>query len=263
MAELFSDYLCGDSISFKHARGSSDRSGKEFHIYHEIILFLDGDAEFISENLHMRLSPATLIVIPSQTYHQMIIHGKPENYHRCILQFGDQPELEPLLKATMHAVQVFMSNRDVRFLFDKLIRATGDASHPDLLLRSVLILLLDALQTPKNIPDEENHQNEIVRMAIAYINRHLHKPLTIHAIAQACNTSDSSLSHIFKKEMYISIHKFIVKKRLMQAYHRICAGEPATAVATECGFGDYSGFYKQYKNIFGFPPSHKRRDMEP
>jgi AraC-like DNA-binding protein len=60
-----------------------------------------------------------------------------------------------------------------------------------------------------------------------------------------------------QKEMYISIHKFIVKKRLIQAHHRICAGEAVTVVAMECGFQDYSGFYKQYKKAFGFPPSQK------
>lgn len=258
MTALFSDYLYGDSISFKHARGSSDRSGKEFHIYHEIILFLDGDAEFISEDLHMHLKPSTLIVIPSETYHQMIIHGDQENYHRCVLQFGDSPELAELLENSMREVQAFVADREVRFLFEKLIRATKlEESHTALLLRSVLVLLLDVLRAPQDLSGGENHQNEIIRTAIEYINRNLDKTLTIHAIAQACNISDSSLSHIFKKEMYISIHKFIVKKRLIQAHHRICVGEAATVVAMECGFQDYSGFYKQYKKAFGFPPSQR------
>lgn len=257
MADLFSDYLYGDSISFKHARGSSDRSGKEFHIYHEIILFLDGNAEFISENLHMHLTPNTLILIPGETYHQMIIHGDPENYYRCVLQFREDSEPAELIDSSMKNVQVFAADREIRFLFDKLIRATKETAHTALLLRSVLVLLLDALRVPKDTPGEEHPQNEIVRMAIAYINRNLDKPLTIRSIAQACNISESSLSHIFKKEMYIPIHKFIVKKRLIQAHHRICAGEAATVVAMDCGFGDYSGFYKQYKHAFGFPPSHK------
>lgn len=260
MLTLFSDYLYGESVSFKHARGSSDRSGKEFHIYHEIILFLDGNAEFISEDLHMRLRPSTLIVIPSETYHQMIIHGNQENYHRCVLQFGQVEELDALVDNSMKAVQAFAATQEIRFLFDKLIRKTKTGgSHTPLLLRSVLILLLDALQSQKDMSIGENHQNEVVRMAIHYINNNLEKELTIHSIAQACNVSDSSLSHIFKKELYISIHKFIIKKRLIQAYHRICSGEAATVAAMECGFSDYSGFYKQYKKAFGMSPSQKEK----
>ena len=257
MAELFSDSLYEDSISFKHARGSSDRSGKEFHIYYEIILFLDGDAEFISENLHMHLTPNTLIVIPSETYHQMIIHGDPKNYHRCVLQFDAHAMFADLVTTSMNTVQLFAADWEIRFLFDKLIHATQEAGQTAHLLRSVLILLLDTLRTPKNLLGEKNHQNKIVHTAIEYINQNLDKPLTIRSIAQVCSISESSLSHIFKKEMYIPLHKFIVKKRLIQAHHRICAGEAATVVAMDCGFGDYSGFYKQYKNAFGFPPSHK------
>lgn len=258
---LFSEYLLGASVSFKHARGCSDRSGKEFHIYHEIILFLAGDAEFISEDLHMQLKPLSLIVIPKQTYHQMIIHGDPENYHRCVLQFQETPELAELIKASMENVQVFTADRDIRFLFDKLIRTTQtEKTHAPMLLHSVLILLLDALQSSKDIPNEDNHQNETVHNAIAYINQNLSKALTIREIANACSISQSSLSHIFKKEMYISIHKFIIKKRLIQAHRKICAGEAATVAAMECGFQDYSGFYKQYKKAFGFPPSKRGID---
>ena len=128
------------------------------------------------------------------------------------------------------------------------------------MLRSVLVLLLDCLLAQKDIADTEYHQNAVVRCAIEYINGNLEQSLTIQEIAQACNTSVSSLSHIFKKEMYISVHKFILKKRLMQAYHRIRAGEMITTVALECGFRDYSGFYKQYKKAFGCSPTQKNEE---
>ena len=258
MDNLFSDYIFGEDISFKHARGTSDRSGKEFHIYHEIILFLDGAGEFISEDLHMRLEPNTLIVIPRETYHQMVICGNPEHYHRCVLQFGDITPLTERIGGGLKTVQVIKADREIVYLFDKLIGAAKvEGSYGVLMLRSVLVLLLDCLLAQKDIADTEYHQNAVVRCAIEYINGNLEQSLTIQEIAQACNTSVSSLSHIFKKEMYISVHKFILKKRLMQAYHRIRAGEMITTVALECGFRDYSGFYKQYKKAFGCSPTQK------
>ena len=258
MNGLFSDYLYGKSISFKHARGSSDRSGNEFHIYHEIILFIDGEAEFISEKLHMHLKPNTLIVIPNQTYHQLVVHGNQENYYRCVLQFEESEELSEFMNTGFRDVQLFPANREIRFLFDKLIRAVGtDESHATLLLHAVLILLLDTIRDPKDVSNGESHQNEVLHSAIEYINGNLDKTLTIHKIAQACNVSDSLISQVFKKEMHVPIHKFIIEKRLMRAYQRICAGEAATVVAIECGFKDYSGFYKQYKKALGFSPSQK------
>lgn len=73
--------------------------------------------------------------------------------------------------------------------------------------------------------------------------------------------SPSSLSHIFKEEMNIPLHKFIMKKRLINAYHKIQSGEKATVAAAESGFNDYSGFYKQYKKMFNVTPSEKITDF--
>lgn len=254
---LFSEYIRGENFSFKHAWGSSDRSGKEFHIYHEIILFLDGDGEFITEDLHLRPEPYTLILIPSQTYHQMVIHGHPEHYHRCVLQFGQMEAVSALIEKSLNRVQAIKADRQIRYLFDKLI-AAAKAENGALILQSVLVLLLDSLASQTHITDDGLHQNATIRRAVEYINQNLDQPLSIGEIAQACNISASSLSHIFQREMYISVHKFILKKRLMLAYHKIRAGEAATTAALESGFRDYSGFYKQYKKAFGFPPSQNK-----
>lgn len=254
--KLFFHSIRGENVFFKYARGVSDRSGKEFHIYHELILFQDGDAEFISEELHMRVKPGTLIVIPKETYHQMVIHGEQQRYCRCVLQFDDGEEAARIMPVEPRRTLAVEADQQIRYLFEKLMEAAkSDAPHARQLLKAVLVLLLDALVSRKDGSDDSYSQNETVQLAVEYINRNLYGPLTVQQIAQACNTSPSSLAHIFKREMYCSVHKFIVKKRLISAYHRIAAGEAATVVAVECGFRDYSGFYKQYKKAFGRSPS--------
>ena len=64
--------------------------------------------------------------------------------------------------------------------------------------------------------------------------------------------------------MNISLHQFILKKKLVMAYHKILDGIPATKAAVECGFNDYSGFYKQFKKMFNQSPSKRksRNDAE-
>ncbi len=258
MNSLFSDRIQGENISFKHARCSSDRAGKEFHIYHELILFLDGDAEFISENLHMHVKPETLIVIPKETYHQMVIHGDQDCYYRCVLQFDNMDETTAMAEKRLRNVWTVEANQEIHYLFKKLIDVAKTQSPcAEQILKAVLVLLLDAITSKKEMVNEGCPQNEIVHLAVEYINQNLGQTLTVHQIAQVCNTSPSSLAHVFKKEMYCSVYKFITKKRLICAYHRIAAGEAATVVSVECGFPDYSGFYKQYKKAFGCSPSQK------
>ena len=250
MNQLFSHFIESNGILFKHARGVSDRSGKEFHDFHEIIYFLDGDAEFISEKLHTRLQQETLLVIPMQTYHQMIIHGDQQHYYRCLLQFSSEIPFADITATP--------GDGEINYLMNKLM-AAAKAKDPDgpQIMHAVLTLLLNALKNKHEISHQMEPQNSLVRAAVTFINQNIEKKILISDIAAACNVSASSLSHIFAKEMHISVHKFIVKKRLINAYHKIANGQNATLVALECGFPDYSGFYKQYIRVFGCPPSKK------
>lgn len=250
MNELFSHFIHSNDTLFKYARGISDRSGKEFHDFHEIIYFLDGDAEFISERLHTKLLPQTLLIIPMQTYHQMIIHGDQHRYYRCLLQFTSDISFKD--------ITAIPGDAEIGYLISKLMTAAKDKD-PDAqnLLHAVLSLLIHTLKNKHEISDLLETQNNLVRTAIAYINKNIDRKILLSDIAGACNVSASTLCHIFSREMHVSIHKFIVKKRLINARRKIATGQSATSAALECGFQDYSGFYKQYIKAFGIPPSKK------
>jgi len=257
MYRLFTNTVRDDGIFCKHARGISERSGKEFHIFHEIIFFLDGEAEFVSEGLHVHLKPETLIVIPKETYHQMVIHGDPQRYYRCLLQFS--PDFLSLASDALDkgCARIISADKEIKYLFSKLTEScdTPDC-HSTALLKAVLTILLHSLKGKKELTGKENVQTELILLATDYINRNIHDQLLLTDIAAACSVSLSTLCHVFKKEMNIPIHKFIVKKRLVNAYQKITSGQSATSAAIDCGFRDYSGFYKQYKKMFGVSPSH-------
>ena len=255
---LFIHRIPGDHILFKHMRGSSYRSGREFHPFYEIIYFLGGEAEFISETQRLRLQPETLIVIPKETYHQMVIYGDQQEYHRCLLQFTTESPVPESVYKDLLDVAVIRGDWEINYLFKKLIDAAGAPAPEASLPQAVLVLLLTSLKAKSEIAVRNTIQNHVVRQAIEHINRNISQPLLLPDIAEACNVSASTLSHIFKKEMNIGLHQFIIKKRLINVHHRIASGQPATAAALECGFHDYSGFYKQYKKAFGFPPSKKQ-----
>ena len=254
MYKFFSNHLSQDNIFFKHARGISERSGKEFHPFHEIIYFLGGEAEFISEKLHLNLPPQTLIVIPCETYHQMVIHGDQQMYYRCLLQFSQEHNISH----KMNDINVIRGDWEINYLFGKLITAAEKQNQSSsVLLEPMLVLLLDSLKEKSTLSEETRVHSDVVQRAIEYINQNLNRSIPIHDIAVFCNVSKSSLTHTFKNEMHIPLHKFIVKKRLIIAHHKISSGVPATKAALDCGFHDYSGFYKQYKNNFGFAPSQR------
>ena len=259
MKQKFKYYIKDRDIIFKYAFGPTEEINKEFHSFNEIILFFEGDAELISENIHTKILPDTLIIIPKETYHQVIIKGDAQNYHRCTLHFPDMPEF--VINSRNSAGKIFLAeyNSDFIFMFEKLIKLSKSPTlNANAQLRALLSLILCEISTKCTDSCNQNTQSELLLSVIGYINQNLTKDISVRTIARANNISVSSLAHIFKKEMNISIYQYIIKKRLILAHRKICDGQLASTVAVECGFNDYSGFYKQYKKTFNCSPSEKR-----
>ena len=256
MSRLFSKHIKTDTVSFKYARGLSDRNGKEFHPFYEIILFLGGEAQLISDKMNIRLNPGDIIFIPKECYHQLIVTGSQEEYFRCVINFLGDKSLEPFFE-DLNEITFMKIESETKHLFDKLIGFTEstfcDAVKGEL-LNACLVLILEKLSGFAKMPAYPKN-SELMSKCIAYISDNLCGGISVPDIAHNLNVSVSTLTHSFKNEMQIPIHQYIIKKRLMLAHQKILNGEPATSVAVECGFSDYSGFYKQYKKMFNTAPS--------
>jgi len=261
MNNTFSHHITSDLIDFKYAKGASDRSGKEFHSFHEIIYLIDGEVEFISDNIHTQLESGCLVVIPKNSYHQFIIKGNQNQYHRCVFNFFDIDELVPLIEQKLTGVYICNLDKNQKYLMDKMI--TLNTSNMDKkalcsIARSALTLLLTELSFIDRL-SPASQLSAATQNAVELINKRLCENISVSDLAQNLNVSVSGLAHTFKSEMHISIYKYILKKRLQLAHEKLLQGKPSTLVASECGFYDYSGFYKVYKKEFGTPPSYTIR----
>ena len=258
MRRKFKYFVKNKDVVFKYAQGSSVETGKDFHLFNEIIWFLDGDAELIGENLHIKITPRTVIVIPKETYHQIVIKGDPDSYRCWTLHFPAIPENESGFQKELRQISVFEQDPDFAFLFNKLIEAAQNPiQHAIEKLLALLTLILCELSEKNDMAARPHGQSELIMAVVNYINRNLSGKLRIQDIAKAICISPSSLAHTFKEGMHISIYQYILKKRLMLAHRKISDGQLASTVAVECGFNDYSGFYKQYKKMFNRVPSQK------
>lgn len=256
----YSKYINDEYVMFKHAKGVGATREKEFHEYHEIVLFLGGQLEFYSEKMRAKLLPEQIIIIPKESYHQFIISGNEDDYHRCIFSFYDCPELAPVIEKGIREVSVIDMNPKLKFLFGKVIEAAEKdfpQNEKKLLMRSVLALLISELALVSTHTSRIENTDSLSSRCIDYINSHICDPLTVAEIAKELNVSASTLTHSFKKNMNISVYRYILQKKLILAQQRLSKGESVTATALECGFNDYSGFYKQYKKMFGTSPSEK------
>jgi len=260
MASTSTKFIISDDITFKFAKGASVESGKEFHAFHEIIYFMGGKAKFISENIQTTLKPNTLIILPRETYHQLTISGSQDDYQRCVFHFLDIPEFMELINLGMKNTMLIEMNQRLHFLFQSMI-ALFNSQYSDslksVIMKSTLGVLLNELSSNNYSNIETIVPDTLSEKCINYITQHITEPILAEDIAKEFNISVSHLSHTFKNQMKISLHQFILKKKLVMAYHKILDGTSATKAAVECGFNDYSGFYKQFKKMFNKVPSDR------
>ncbi|MBQ9132938.1 MAG: helix-turn-helix transcriptional regulator [Clostridia bacterium] len=256
---VFAQYIRTEEIMFKHAKGMRDIIGLEFHPYHEIFLFMGGDAEFISNAFRARLQPRTLVVIPKENFHHFVVHGAEEDYHRYVFNFTAVEGLDALIEEKMDRLCYFPASPSLCAMFEKLGSHTADADtyKQALLQRAIFTEILLEMETAVQNDTDYAHLSvhPLIAEAVKFIQMHTSTITQVEDVAKAVNISSSYLSHLFREELHISPHRYILEKKLILANRRIEGGCGAVQAAAECGFANYSGFYKMYKKMFGFPPS--------
>ena len=259
MKNLFEYYIDAGFCRMKYAKGKPSALGREFHDYDEIVLFLDGDAQFISKNIKLKLSQGSIAVIPKENFHQFYM-TEYDCYTRCVIDFRETDELRPLIREGMSEVAVIdHPSKTIRFIYERLMNlivSDMPDSEKRLALRSALpmILLEQKMFGGKSIKKLIG-SSTITQKALKYIDENYADELTLADIADKLNVSVSSLSHKFSNDLNISVYRYITEKRLSVARQHIEKGATLAEASEKSGFKDYSAFFRIFKNYYGEAPS--------
>ena len=124
---------------------------------------------------------------------------------------------------------------------------------------NALILQLNRIVYEQLNPNTEREQLSLYQNLIYYIDEHLEEDLSLDQLASIFFLSKYHIAHTFKEQSGLSVHQYIMKKRLQLSKESILGGARISEVYLSCGFKDYSSFYRMYKNRFGVSP--KQDDM--
>lgn len=259
MRNTFEHIVQTPDIKYKHAKGMRDIFGKEFHQFHEIFLFIGGEAFFTTEQKTVKLKPYTLIVIPENTFHSFHVTGDEADYERYVFNFYNIGELDQIIFKNMTCVNVIESLPDsIINDFTSLDDNKYSFSEKKLLAPAKLLSVLVELGHLN--PSEEYISSEfskITQKCLNYINQNLCSPLTVADVSSNLNYSRSSIMHAFKTDLRIPLYKYIIEKKLIYAHKDIISGLSPIEVCSKYVFSDYSCFYRHYKKHFGCSPSEK------
>jgi AraC-like DNA-binding protein len=113
------------------------------------------------------------------------------------------------------------------------------------------ILLLLSLSEPKEAVGEVGN---IIPRVIEYLNDHLEREISLDKLAQKFFVSKYYLCHAFRKHTGVSVFTYLSTKRIAMAEQLLAKGEPATSVAYQVGFQNYSSFYRSFCKLKGRAP---------
>lgn len=250
-----------DGICLKYSN-SPKIEEREMHTYHEILYCDEREAVLHTENARTKIQRKNIVIIPKGTYHLFDLSGASK-FTRIKISLSDE-----LLKALPISIfsdgvyAVSLSTHRCAPIMERLVAilCENEEEKNKFLLYSLVMLLLAELDASKlkNAPSDSHSNNTLILSVVDYVTKNLSEDLSIPKIAKATNTSPSFLTHKFQKEVGISLHRYIVGKRMTRARELIDSNERPTKIYTDCGFCDYSSFYKAYLSFFGTAPSKKK-----
>lgn len=102
---------------------------------------------------------------------------------------------------------------------------------------------------------------ELLLTSLEYIEEHLRDDIRTEDVASACFCSKSTLEKMFRCVNRISVHDYIVRRRMMQAA-KLLAGSPERTIldiALEFGYSTHESFARAFRQVWNCKPSEFRK----
>ena len=102
-------------------------------------------------------------------------------------------------------------------------------------------------------------QSKLINEVVLYVDQNIFDPLTLTEVSQALNKSASYVSRKFKQETGLSLHKFIIERKLQQAELMIELSDMSLLeISEKLYFSSQSHFSYLFKKMRGCRPSRLR-----
>ncbi len=95
---------------------------------------------------------------------------------------------------------------------------------------------------------------KIIKQTLGFIGDSIQENITLEILAKNCSLSKYHFLRVFKKELGMTPHSFIINERINRANILIQNGMPISEASLQVGFSDQSHFTRNFKKYFGYTP---------
>lgn len=238
------------------------------HPYVEIYCFVQGAAIFHIEGTAYPLECGDLLLMRSTESHYVEVDPS-QPYERINVRFDldllDFMDPDGLLQAPFLARPAGKQNHypghlfrggNCRHYFDTMMSAFPDRQV--CFFAGLIPLLQELCQLQQSQTQEADIPvDSLPYQIMRYLTENLQQDITLSDICEKFYVSRSQLCRIFRNSTGVTVKRYLAVKRLVRAKQLIDSGQQATHVYLQCGFNDYSSFYRAYVKYFGTAPTQR------
>lgn len=243
------------------------------HDFYEVYYLLSGEVEYWVDGRIIRMRSGDLLLINPLELHRPILEGKNKIYERIVLWinkeyleglFSDQIKLSRCFDTSLpthtHLIRPAVSERSA--LTARMGELVREYYSPEMgsdlcaygMFLQLMVQMNRMAQQGQTRQEETQQLSELVQKALVFIGENLNQPITLEGLSSRFFVSKYYLSHAFTKEVGVSVYRYIMLRRLLMARQLLSAGEAAGQVCRNCGFSDYTSFYRAFKSEYGISP---------
>ncbi|SHI14478.1 Helix-turn-helix domain-containing protein [Sporobacter termitidis DSM 10068] len=172
--------------------------------------------------------------------------------------------LKPAMSFTLYyssIAAVYNAMAEVQYSFDDIMPVVNNS--PNLLQFSSIEeqydILLERIQELRSTR-MRRMSSAVVLKAMNYISEHYAQDISIMDVSKALFVSNGHLSQVFKREMGMSVIKYLINYRIEQAKKFLRETEEFIYTISEnIGYHDFRHFSRTFKEITGLSPTEYRK----
>ena len=241
----------------------NEQAQSHAHGHHQLVLALQGRAEFEVEGCGGEVTPLRACLVPGFAAHQFA--GTARN-RMLIVDLSDQdlaPEEQELLQRLFARPRYPQLDADFQRLLGyaagELQRFAGDVD----LVRGLTVLLLRALWLRQGEVAAVGRSGALNWTRLeAYIEAHLARKVSVAELAAVACLSPSQFHARFKEESGQTPHQYLLQRRLERAGQLLQEGcLPVVRIAEDCGFSSQSALSTALRKYCGMTPKGLRHNL--
>ncbi|MFF5907122.1 helix-turn-helix domain-containing protein [Staphylococcus cohnii] len=244
-----------------------------YHDHYEIFFSLSGNLRYTIEGQSFNLEVGSMLIIPPYEFHrldeQMDGHAERiglrfdakilnelsvENCDLSVCFDKYSSKFKYLLELSEY------QKRELYYLLQGLIneqdnQAFGkDLAARSLLTQFLIILNRTAIENEGIVDYSDDPSSHLVRQVLDYMELHYSEDISLEQLENKVFVSRHKITQQFTKLVGYPPYRYLLNLRLRNAQRLLKKGENPQQVATNCGFTDYSNFYRRFKTSYGCSP---------